>query len=170
MIVAVAGRRMDADARRIEGVRRRVRALFAEEGVVAVVSSAACGADLIAQSEAGAMGLRRRIVLPYGRERFRETSVVDRPGDWGAVYDRVLGEVDDVVVLPEADEPYRAANEAILDEAAKLAAELGQEAAAVLVWDGASRGERDWTAAFGRAARERGWRVLEVSTQVTPGV
>ena len=47
-----------------------------------LVCSAACGADLIALQAAGRVSLRRRIVLPFEPSRFRDSSVVDRPGDW----------------------------------------------------------------------------------------
>lgn len=178
MVIALAGRRIDAvgakperfPVRNIDEVRKRVRALLESMGAAAVVDSAACGADLIGQTEAGAMGLRRRIVLPFARKRFRKTSVVDLPGDWGEVYDGVIEQVEDVVVLPEvpAGEEYGAVNRAILDEAAKLARELGQEAVAVVVWEGAPRGERDWTADFRQGAKKRGWRVMEVQTTSVP--
>src|ERR1019366_7008755 len=101
MIIALAGRRVDsADAkesrfplRNVGIVRTRARAALKEIGATALVSSAACGADLIALSEAGKLGLRRRVVLPFERSRFRDTSVTDRPGDWGPLYDQVLDAV-----------------------------------------------------------------------------
>ena len=186
MIVALAGRRIDsAEAKEprfpvsnIETVRTRVRAVLQEKGATALVSSAACGADLIALSEAGQLGLRRRVILPFERARFRETSVTDRPGDWGTLYDEVLDAVTaagDLVILqqpdqqpgqqpPAASEAYAAANSAILDEAAALAAETHQPLAAVLIWDGLSRGDRDLTEAFGAEARKRGLAVTEIRT------
>jgi len=65
MIIALAGRRVDsADAKdprfplgNVERVRRLARAVLEEKGATALVSSAACGADLIALSEAGQLGL-----------------------------------------------------------------------------------------------------------------
>src|ERR1017187_7580444 len=133
MIIALAGRRVDSsDAkecrfplRNVELVRTRVRAALIEMGAEALVSSAACGADLIALSEAGRLGLRRRVILPFERKRFRETSVTDRPGEWGPLYDHVLNEVEaagDLVILQDVpdDEAYSTANRAILDEAVAL--------------------------------------------------
>ncbi|MGH9593266.1 MAG: hypothetical protein ACRD5L_09260, partial [Bryobacteraceae bacterium] len=123
MIMAVAGRRVDAansefprfPLRNVGLVRRRVRAIFESNGVEVVVSSAACGADLIALSEARALGLRRRIVLPFSRSKFRDTSVIDRPGNWGPIYDEIVNEAeaaDDLVVLDEAtnDRAYQIVN------------------------------------------------------------
>ena len=64
-----------------------------EKGVRVLVCSAASGADLLALGVASEMGIRRRVLLPFARALFRETSVADRPGDWGERYDRVLNEV-----------------------------------------------------------------------------
>lgn len=177
MIIALAGRRVDAaDAKEerfplpnVELVRQRVQAMLKAHSATALVCAAACGADLIALSEAGRIGLRRRIVLPFDRERFRSTSVTDRPGDWGPLYDRVLDEVEilgDLVVSPQtsAEEDYSAANLAILDDAITLGRKLGQPVAAALVWDGESRGEDDITEKFGVEARSRGLELFEVIT------
>lgn len=175
MIIALAGRRVDAEnAKEIRFplgnagmVGVRVRELLERERARVVVSSAACGADLIALLEAGRLGLRRRVVLPFTRGRFKETSVTDRPGGWGPLYDRVLDEVEgDVLVLNVAavNEAYSAVNRAILDEAVRLGKEAPDEVAAVLVWDGASRGPGDLTESFGEEARKRGLPVLEVKT------
>jgi hypothetical protein len=96
--------------------------------------------------------------------------VIDRPGDWGALYDRTLVELDqtgDVVTLPghaPGDAAYAAANAAILDEATALARQTGTDVLAVLVWEGAPRGADDMTAAFAAEARRRGGRVEQVMT------
>lgn len=176
MIIALAGRRVDSpeakDTRfpllNVGIVRERVRALL-QENAAALVSSAACGADLIALSEAGKLGLRRRVVLPFERPRFRETSVTDRPGDWGPLFDEVLDAVEaagDLVVLRAGsdDEAYALANRAILDESLALAKTAHQPVRAVLVWDGKSRGDQDLTESFGAEARKRGMPVTDVPT------
>jgi hypothetical protein len=100
MIIALAGRRVDSaeakesrfPAQNVETVRKRIRAVLRDKSATVLVSSGACGADLIALSEAGQLGLRRRVILPLERERFRDTSVTDRPGEWGPLYDQVLDE------------------------------------------------------------------------------
>jgi hypothetical protein len=189
-IVALAGRRVDppeADTPRFPPenvglVRERLGSFLAERRAAALVCSAACGADLVALEVAGALGLRRRVVLPFSPERFRETSVVDRPGDWGPLYGRVIEAVTqagDLVVLEDAGEggaAYAAANERILDEALYLAgipAEAGSEATgpvppdpaiAIIVWEGRSRGEDDTTERFATSARRRGLEVYEILT------
>src|SRR3954453_19171963 len=110
-VIALAGRRGDAagtDPPRfppeaVPAVRQRLADLLTKERAVALVCSAACGADLVALEEAERLGLRRRIVLPFPPERFRKTSVNDRPGDWGPVFDRLVaaaGATGDLIVLP----------------------------------------------------------------------
>jgi hypothetical protein len=179
MIVAVAGRRVDAhDApvarfplANVALVQQRLDEFFARQAATAMVSSGACGADLAALTVAGARGMRRRLVLPLSRAEFRASSVTDRPGDWGPVYDRVLAELDpsgDVVTLAgqaAGDAAYAAANDVILDEAALLARKNATEVIALLVWEGAPRDGADMTAAFGEAARTRGYRVEQVKTR-----
>jgi len=114
--------------------------------------------------------MRRRLVLPFGRDEFRTNSVTDRPGEWGPVYDGVLVELDnsgDIVTLAgyaAGDAAYNAANDAILREAATLARQGATDVVAVLVWEGAPRAGTDLTAAFGDEARRRGFRVEQVKT------
>jgi hypothetical protein len=183
-VVALAGRRIDAgDEGRfppanVPLVRARISHLLRARGARALVCSAACGADLLALEAAEGLGLRRRVVLPFAPERFRESSVIDRPGDWGPSYDRTIEAVTragDLVVLVGAGEggvAYAAANERILDEALRLASvgaapqgtippEIGF---AVIVWDGRSRGDDDVTERFAASARRRGMVVEEVLT------
>ncbi|HEX3684419.1 MAG TPA: hypothetical protein VHU83_17925 [Bryobacteraceae bacterium] len=175
MVIALAGRRMDApDAKASRFppqnealVAARLRRFFEGQQAAALVCSAACGADLLALEAAGALNLRCRIVLPFPPSRFRERSVADRPGDWGQRYDRLLAEVIDVIVLdyPEHDpSTYARTNGAILDNAAALSAELHQPAGAAVVWDGQSRGPDDVTAQFLIEARARFGRVAEILT------
>ena len=124
---------------------------------------------MIALSEAGQLGLKRRVILPFERKRFRETSVTDRPGEWGPVYDQVIDEVEtagDLIILQNepSDDAYSSANHVILDEAVALAKEFHQPATAVLIWDGVSRGDHDLTEHFGAEARKRGLDVVEIRT------
>jgi hypothetical protein len=124
LTIALAGRRIDAaDAEEprfplasVVLVRERLRDLFVRRGASTLVCSAACGADLVALEAAEQLGLRRRVVLPFAAERFRETSVTDRPGDWGLLYDRAIEAVQrvgDLIVLEDVGEErdaYDAAN------------------------------------------------------------
>jgi len=177
MIIALAGRRVDAigatqsrfPLQNVNRVSMAVRALFELHQVTAVVSSAACGADLIGLTEAGKLGLRRRIVLPFDRTKFRAASVVDRPGDWGALYDTILDEVESqnaltIVNTAAHAEPYSMVNGVILADAVSLGREEGEPVNAALVWDVVSRGEQDYTDEFGMKARKLGLAVLEVLT------
>ena len=177
MIIAAAGRRIDADdtkeprfpLQNVHIVTARVRRMLENRGATAVVCSAACGADLIALSEAGSLSLRRKVILPFDRERFRATSVADRPGNWVELYDQILDQVEaagDLVVIQASREEnaYSATNQRILHEAILLGEQSGEPISAVLVWNGASRGGDDLTEAFGFEAPNRGLPVMEVRT------
>jgi hypothetical protein len=177
-VTALTGRRIDAanataarfPLAHVDRVRERLERLLRVQGSAALVCSAACGADLIALDVADALGLRRRIVLPFALERFRQSSVTDRPGTWGPLFDRVIEEVrakGDLVVLglDEGDgATYAAANAAILNDAETLAGGDPAQVTAVIVWEGGSRGEGDHTEAFATLARARGHPVREVLT------
>jgi hypothetical protein len=169
-VIALAGRRVDAAGTNpprfplanVPLVHKRLVELLLLKNAGALVCSAACGADLIALQAAGERGLRLRVVLPFSPKRFRETSVVDRPGDWGTLYDRVIAEVKakgDLVVLPAVpggdNDAYQAANEAIVWEAKNLPGL--QERTAVIVWEGSPRSASDATESFRRLAEGAGF-------------
>jgi hypothetical protein len=187
MIIALAGRRIDPlDAttprfplQNAAAVRERIHAFLVDRKSTALVCSAACGADLLALDAAGELGIRRRIVLPFEQNRFRAASVTDRPGEWGALFDRITKEVQaagNLVILSDEganDEIFATTNRVILDEALALAHQTllhkGEQVAnsvlAVLVWDGQPRGEGDLTVDFADEARARGLPVLEITTK-----
>jgi len=177
VIVALAGRRVDAKDQEyprfpstfevIAAVRHRIRHKFRELGATVLVSSAACGADILALEEAAILHMRRRVVLPFDREKFRLTSVTDRPGNWGALYDTVLDEVqaaDDLIILPPVrkEKVYLETNHHIISEALSLSKSLQNPVVAVLVWEGKSRGEGDLTEEFGHHAKMQGLPLHEV--------
>jgi hypothetical protein len=177
-VVAVAGRRIDAPDAAVERfplhnrqrVREAITSVLTARSVSAVVSSAACGADLLALDAARALGIRRRLVLPFAADRFRRTSVVDRPGDWGPLFDELMADAKacrDLVVLGAggSDDAFAKTNVAILDEGDALAVSSGSLRRALIVWDGASRGPDDLTEQFRTEAVSRGWAVEDVSTR-----
>jgi hypothetical protein len=175
-VVCLAGRRIDppaADpprfpASRVEAVAKSIRGVLEERRATALVCSAACGADLLALEAAAALGLQLHVVLPFDRDRFRATSVTDRPGDWGERYDRIMDRAQragTVTIIDSAGggkSAYSVANEMILDVVTR---EMGAQCAcAVIVWEGASRGDGDLTAHFAARARARGLEVVEIRT------
>ncbi len=178
MIITLAGRRVDQQnapetrfpVNNVERVRQRIRATFINLHARALVCAAACGADILALEVAGDLGLRRYVVLPYSPEMFRESSVMDCPGDWGPRYDRILADVKkqgDLAVYDydqHQEEAYFAANHDILDNAEELGKEMELELAAIVVWDGESRGPDDVTGHFLEEAKRRGLTVMEIST------
>jgi len=189
-IVAFAGRRIDAtDAEtprfpltQVDILQKKIDELFHRDNVKTLICSAACGADLIALRVAQNLGIGYRIVLPFAPERFRVTSVMDRPctqeWNWGESFDQVIGiaQGKGELVIVETGEnrqaAYQAVNHAILDEAvqqgriqsATVSPQEIREVQAVIAWDGHVRGPRDLTSHFADEARSRGLVVKEILT------
>ena len=179
-IIAFGGRRTDAphagekrfEFASVAAVRDALTDLFRRQAPLALVASAACGSDLLALDAADELGCRIRVVMPFPPQRFRETSVVDRPHPefWGPLFDRLVGKADsngDLVVLglEDTSSAYAATNRAIIEEATALAEVAPPpRRLAVIAWDGASRGEGDLTQQLADLAREAGFTLLEVST------
>ena len=192
-ILVCAGRRIDApDASpsrfplsQIEYVCRQVGAVLQEQRVTMVVSSAACGADLIVLEMARSFGIRFRILLPNSPEQFRTSSVTDRPSsvkwNWGVLYDQLIElaqTVGDLKILegtPEGHRGYQAVNRALVLEAMRLGeqhpgAAVGSQSVqvqALMIWDGRPRGPQDLTLHFGKEARAHELPVLEILTYPT---
>ncbi|MGD9851074.1 MAG: hypothetical protein AB7T38_07395 [Nitrospirales bacterium] len=189
-ILVCAGRRIDPPATSairfplsaVDQVSRRVEALFREQRVSLVVSSAACGADLVALKMAQQVGIRFRILLPFPPEQFRKTSVVDRPSltewHWGHLYDQLIEQAQrarDLIILdetPEGSVGYQAVNQALVKEAIGLGKQQvgavgGSGFAfvkALVIWDGQSRGQTDLTLHFVEEVRAQGLPILEILT------
>jgi hypothetical protein len=185
-VVALGGRRIDAEPTptprfpfdQVDRVGVEIAGQLRRTHAVALVCSAACGADLIALETAQRMGLPTRIILPFSSARFRETSVVDRPRPefWGSMFDRVTSAArahGDLVELDkaEADDAYSTAIDVIIREARKLAGIRDHERSrgslrlvALVVWEGAPRGPDDNTNKFVELAQESGFRIEQVLT------
>lgn len=181
MIIAAAGRlidKSDADARRFPLknaalVRERISKLFEREAATILISSAACGADLLAQDAARSLKMRRYVILPFERGRFLEKSVRSRPGDWEELFDLVCDEAEregNLIVLEgfedEEDEAkaYSAATAEILKKAKSLQSS-GEEVSAVVIWEGKAKDAGDETAAFAEKARALNFGVKEILTK-----
>jgi len=177
MVIALVGRRIDAEdateARfplaMVPVVRERLQSLFRESGVTATVSSAANGADLIALEEAGHLEIRRVVILAVGRDQFRASSVSDRPGNWDALYDSILDEVEakgDLHVLDASlnQDVFAKVNTQILDEAERISRDIDEPLQSVVVWNRRSRGNGDLTEAFAIEAKRRGIPLLEIDS------
>jgi len=176
IVAALAGRRIDArgdDTKQFPienapAVREALRALLRRERVGVLVSSAACGADLLALEVALGLDINCHVILPFNRETFRNTSVIDRPGDWGALYDFVLKKTsaaNTLTVLENGENnelAYRAVTERIIHDAIEIAAP--QHPLAIIVWEGRPRPDKDATADFQRLAQAAGLSERIVST------
>src|SRR2546423_14682060 len=118
-VLALAGRRTRQNEPRVQGA---VRDVLSREAVQLLVSSAARGADILAIEAARAVGIPNVIVLPFEKEKFRETSVTDATQDWGRRFDVVMREAEErgqliVIAADPSTSSYRAATHEIVREA-----------------------------------------------------
>ena len=179
MIIVVAGRRVDAAGTtasrfpvgHVTSVKEKLKSLFVSLKPMALISSAACGADLLALEAAGELGIQRSIVLPFDQQQFKSSSVTDRPGEWGNMYDKICEQVAKEEGLQvhnypkDDDETYRRTNIDILEKAKALADKSGsKERTAVIVWDGQPRDKDDITWHFKKEAEQRGFTITEINT------
>jgi hypothetical protein len=155
----------------VEAVSAAIRRALSLHQIAVVVSSAACGADILALEAAAKLGLRTRIVLPFDRARFCATSVVDRGKEWGPRFDAVLDRAaarNDVIVLEagdgDDDAAYARATQRILEEAVALGREQGETPVALVIWDEQPREGTDATRDFLERATAAGMTVVSIST------
>jgi len=177
MIVPFAGRRVDPlDAgfarfplENIGLVKDRLRDFFLSKSPATLISSGACGSDLLAQEVAGELQVERMMVLPFSIEVFRKTSVTDRPGDWGPLYDRIVLELEEkgkIIRLNYSENDngaYEKTNLEILNQAVRVK-KNENDVIALVAWDGQKKETGDATAQFMEAARERKFQVREIRT------
>ena|GEM_PF-695383 len=168
-----AGRRVDAPnattprfpAANVDLVKKRIHDVFTAKKPAFLVTAAACGADLLTLEVAGDLKIKRIVLLPSEPPAFRQSSVVDRPGDWGTMFDRLIKEVQvEVLGVQEGQAGYLETNLRLLDRAQSLASANNTVTNALVVWDKKSRGPDDVTGHFLAQARLRKMPILEIST------
>ena len=97
-VAVVAGRRVDAPGteapfpfENVSLVQTRLTEFFLQNNVCKLVSSAACGADLVALKVARIADVQSRIVLPYDELTFLRSSVLTVPAIGRVCSDRLSG-------------------------------------------------------------------------------
>lgn len=181
MVAVLAGRRVDAaDAsttrfplENVKIVKEKLHRFFTDNKIDYLVCSGACGADLIALGVAGELNIPRKMVLPFDAETFRSSSVTDRPGNWGELFDAVNDELrkeSNVVLLNYAEDDdavYEKTNFDILNTAditfENLSATSDRKKAAVIIWEGAPKDSGDTTDHFRKEAITRGYTIEEIN-------
>jgi hypothetical protein len=172
-VIVEAGRRVDAaeatvarfPPKNVPVVRERIGRVLRNQKPVGIVSSAACGADLLLLDVAGEMRIPCYILLPSEPEVFRLSSVTDRPGNWGELYTETLRtSTVEVLKLPEGQEGYLETNLRLLDRAQALAAREHANVEALVVWNRESRGPDDVTEHFLEQAKLRKIPIVQIST------
>jgi hypothetical protein len=175
-VIAVAGRRIDAAGTKdprfpvenLARVQRELGALFGEQKSTHLVSSAACGADLVALEAAAQLGMQTHVILPFDVARFRETSVVDRGAEWGPRYDAAIARASQLSVVDpvegDNDAAYALVTVQLIEQTRALAEARSSRALAIAVWDDNPRSDTDATKHFLDRARGAGLEVCVVRT------
>lgn len=172
-VFCFAGRRIDpSDSKRpafpleaVSLVSAKIERYLRQTTPVAIFGAAACGADILVLRVAESLGIPRTIILPFDRDLFRTTSVLDRLGFWDD-YDQILdragteGGLEVLQFQKPSPTAYRAVNTAILDRAQAF----GYPVRACIVWEGTEQGQGDHTAEFLGSAERRGIPVDEIRT------
>ena len=182
MVAVLAGRRVDAaetsiprfPIENVESVKEKIKEVFIENDIQYLVCSGACGADLIALEAAGELKITRKMVLPFDAETFRSSSVTDRPGDWGKLYDTVRKELQlesGVIILnysKDENDVYEKANFDILNTADLIFEKenkMGEsKKVAIIVWEGAPKDFNDTTDHFRKEAEKRNYIITEINS------
>ena len=178
MIIIVAGRRTDAkdatDKRfpleNSKSVKEEIKKFLKTSDVHTLISSGACGADLIAMEAAGELNIERLMILPFDEKEFREISVTDRPGEWHLIYDPLIEKLRQTGGLIELDyseddpDAFEKTNTVIMDKAGELSVKNSEKVMALIIWDGVPKNENDTTLHFKTEAMKRGFLVNEIKT------
>src|SRR5262245_25057310 len=175
-VVALAGRRIDhAEAvslrfplEKIFDVRANILECLQKIKPTSLVSSAACGADLLGLDVAENLNIHSRIVIPFGVHEFMQTYVVHRPCHslWHCRYSRLTtraserGDLGELGISPSDKSAYSRSRKAILEEAGSLA----QTRFALIVRDGRATGPEDETRQFKDLAEAAQFNVYEIKT------
>lgn len=175
MLLVYAGNRVDAPDRAeprfpadaVAPVEQRLRRLLAELGPTGVVGAAASGADLLVLDTARELGIPMWITLPLPPEQFLAASVADQGQEWVDRYRRVTdaARAVDVTDLSDHDDWYLRGNDAILDQAEAVAAELDEHekpGTLALVIRPADHDGSSATDDFARKAKARGMPVIDL--------
>ncbi|OUS19523.1 hypothetical protein A9Q95_14735 [Rhodobacterales bacterium 59_46_T64] len=132
-----------------------------------LVSSAACGADILALEVCEELGIETTIVLPFVTQEFRRISVTDRGGNWGSRFDQLIesnrahGALIELGLPTDTTDAFEQANIEIVLRASQISA---AEHLAVIVWEGAKKGTSDATKDVKDRAVSKGFRVVEINT------
>ena len=176
MIVPFAGRRVDPTEAEVPRfpleniglVKNRLRDFFITGNASVLISSGACGSDLLALEVAGELGIERVMILPFPGQVFRNTSVTDRPGDWGSLFDKIVRELGTKGVVnlnysEKDNDAYGKTNLEILNHAERIK-KNENEVVALVAWEGQRKESNDATAHFMDEARKRKFQVREIIT------
>lgn len=154
----------------LDRISSELKALLVDEQVTLLVCAAAAGADLLGLAVAAELGIRCHVILPYEPDVFCQRSVADQGEYWSSLFEKlipIIAERGDLTVLDLSLEDevgaYCETNRVLIDDL--LAKAAVAEAIAILVWEGKSRGDGDFTGFLQSLARNAGIRECTILTR-----
>ncbi|MDD1475475.1 tetratricopeptide repeat-containing protein [Arthrobacter sp. H16F315] len=142
MIIVYAGSQPDAEDRATprfpqateEQVALRIRGLLQDLKPSLVIGALAAGSDILFAESARQENVPLRTVLPFEVGEFRESSVTPAGARWEERYDRLTSEIEVLTGELEITETaYTDHNAVVLDHAARVAEQTGEEVWCLLV-------------------------------------
>jgi hypothetical protein len=140
-------------------------ATLAPVQLVAAFGSLAAGADILFAEALVAKDVPLHLVLPFGVEDFKVTSVEPSGATWIARFEHVLSRAASVTVLQEPtrdDRAYAECSRVSMDRTIQAAVQFRIKAVQLAVWDGRSRGKIAGTSADVALWRRRGMETILV--------
>lgn len=168
MIIAFAGRRIDEKGSKnkrfprskISAVKQELYRYLKDKPISALISSAACGGDLLALETAQSLDIPTLVILPFEVSAFKVHSVLDCPGSWKDTFDGVIKNLNKeqliMLGIDLSDETaYEKVNEEIFRQAELAALKLKQSVEVLIAWDGKPKTSDDLTYQFLQIAQQK---------------
>jgi hypothetical protein len=115
------------------------------------------------------------MILPFDAHTFRSTSVTDREGNWGILFDSIHDELNkkgNVIILnltKDDKDAYEKTNVAIIKTADALFKDreifdtASEKKVALIIWEGTPKNSNDTTNHFKQLATKSGYTIEEIN-------
>jgi hypothetical protein len=151
-------------AEKEKNVTEKIAEVIAELDVVAAFGSLAAGADILFAEEFFRRAVSFHIVLPFGIDEFKKTSVAPSGAPWLDRFDGLILHANTLEMLsgsPPLNTSYERCTTYAMRQALRIAQEVGAIPLQIAVWNGVSGG-----AIAGTSADVAHWHKLGFGTKI----